>query len=35
LPAFVAAGYKGMFGCEYRPAATADEGLVWRNAFRG
>lgn len=34
LPALVAAGYDGAFGCEYRPAGTVEEGLAWRDAFR-
>ncbi len=30
LPAFVQAGYTGVFGCEYRPQTTTDAGLHWR-----
>lgn len=35
LPAFVAAGYTGAFGCEYVPATTVEAGLGWRDAFTG
>lgn len=28
-----ALGYRGFLGCEYRPAATTDEGLGWRKRF--
>lgn len=30
LAGFQDAGYKGPFGCEYRPAGTTQEGLAWR-----
>jgi len=29
-----ALGYKGAFGCEYRPHATTEDGLAWRDNFR-
>lgn len=35
LPGIVAAGYRGAFGCEYRPAAGVEAGLGWRDAFPG
>lgn len=35
LPAIVAAGYHGAFGCEYRPAGTVEAGLGWRDALAG
>ncbi len=35
LPAFVAGGYAGAFGCEYRPATTVEAGLGWRERFHG
>ena len=28
-----AAGYRGAFGCEYRPCGTVEAGLGWRQAF--
>jgi hydroxypyruvate isomerase len=30
LRAFAALGYDGWVGCEYRPRASTDEGLAWR-----
>lgn len=30
LKEFRAAGYAGLFGCEYRPKTTVEEGLGWR-----
>lgn len=33
LPVMRACGYRGMFGCEYSPAATVEEGLGWREAL--
>ncbi|MCF3933478.1 TIM barrel protein [Acuticoccus sp. M5D2P5] len=33
LPGFVKAGYRGVFGCEYVPTMTVEEGLSWRDAF--
>jgi 2-dehydrotetronate isomerase len=33
LPALRAAGYRGMFGAEYRPRTRTDEGLGWRTRF--
>lgn len=33
LPRFQEAGYAGHFGCEYKPAATVEEGLGWRASF--
>lgn len=34
IPQFIAAGYSGAFGCEYRPMAGVEEGLGWMAAFR-
>ena len=34
LPQMEALGYKGAFGCEYRPHATTENGLAWRDNFR-
>lgn len=34
LPALVAAGYDGVFGAEYKPRRTTDEGLGWLRTFR-
>jgi hydroxypyruvate isomerase len=34
LPAFREAGYSGCFGCEYRPRATTQGGLVWLSDLR-
>jgi hydroxypyruvate isomerase len=33
LPDFVAAGYRGAFGCEYVPATETEAGLAWRKQF--
>jgi hydroxypyruvate isomerase len=30
LSEFQRAGYTGLFGCEYRPRGTTEEGLSWR-----
>ena len=34
LPQMEALGYKGAFGCEYRPHTTTEDGLAWRDNFR-
>ncbi len=34
LPRFVAAGYGGAFGAEYRPTADVESGLGWMSALR-
>jgi hydroxypyruvate isomerase len=34
LRAFARAGYRGVIGCEYRPAASEEEGLGWLAALR-
>ena len=34
LPQMEALGYKGAFGCEYRPQAATEDGLAWRDNFR-
>ena len=34
LPQMEALGYEGAFGCEYRPQATTEDGLAWRDNFR-
>lgn len=34
LTEFRDAGYASMFGCEYRPKATTDAGLRWRDELR-
>ncbi|MEO0911770.1 MAG: TIM barrel protein [Pseudomonadota bacterium] len=34
LPALQAAGYKGFFGAEYKPASTMEEGLGWLETYR-
>ena len=33
LPKFQSLGYVGPFGCEYRPKATTEAGLGWRDQF--
>jgi hydroxypyruvate isomerase len=33
MPAMRDAGYRGAFGCEYRPATTVEAGLGWRDAL--
>lgn len=33
LPAMRSCGYRGRFGCEYRPAAGTGEGLAWRKTL--
>ena len=33
LPKFQLLGYKGPFGCEYRPANSTEDGLGWRDNF--
>ena len=34
LPELVAAGYRGMFGCEYTPRGAVEAGLGWWDRFR-
>lgn len=34
LPALHTMGYRGAFGCEYRPVSTVEAGLGWREALR-
>lgn len=34
IPAFMACGYEGAFGCEYVPAGTVEAGLGWRDDLR-
>ena len=34
LPQMQRLGYKGAFGCEYRPLAKTEDGLAWRDSFR-
>ena len=33
LPEFKRLGYKGAFGCEYRPSSSTESGLAWRDPF--
>ncbi len=33
LPEFKQLGYRGAFGCEYRPASSTESGLSWRDPF--
>ena len=33
LPQFQLLGYKGPFGCEYRPTNSTEDGLRWRDNF--
>ncbi|MGH1484321.1 MAG: hydroxypyruvate isomerase family protein [Geminicoccales bacterium] len=33
LPAFQDAGYTGLFGGEYRPRTTTEDGLTWRDSI--
>ncbi len=33
VPGFIARGYTGVFGCEYRPETDTDAGLGWRDQF--
>jgi hydroxypyruvate isomerase len=34
LPQMQKLGYRGAFGCEYRPLAKTEDGLAWRDNFR-
>ena len=34
LRSFAAAGYRGAYGCEYRPASTPEDGIGWLEAAR-
>ena len=34
LPQMQKLGYRGAFGCEYRPLANTEDGLAWRDNFR-
>lgn len=34
LPVIRAAGYRGAYGCEYRPVTTVEAGLGWRDDLR-
>ena len=33
VPEFKRLGYRGAFGCEYRPASSTESGLSWRDPF--
>ena len=33
LPQMQKLGYRGAFGCEYRPLAKTEDGLAWRDNF--
>lgn len=33
VPEFTRLGYRGAFGCEYRPASSTESGLSWRDPF--
>ena len=33
VPEFKRLGYRGAFGCEYRPARSTESGLSWRDPF--
>ena len=33
LPEFKRLGYKGAFGCEYRPSSSTEGSLAWRDPF--